>query len=99
MNYYYQEYFITIDVLKNALLSLPVAIIDLSQKNDKVKHDSIVSLVDTMLELRQKEAAETNPDVKKIISRQIDGVDKAIDAAVYALYDLTEDEIKTVEEK
>jgi hypothetical protein len=37
--------------------------------------------------------------VKKIISRQIAGLDKAIDTAVYALYRLTEDEIKIVEEK
>jgi type II restriction/modification system DNA methylase subunit YeeA len=42
-----------------------------------------------------KEAAEPNADLKKIISCQIDGVDKAIDTAVYALYGLTEDEIKT----
>jgi hypothetical protein len=32
-----------------------------------------------------------------MISRQIEGVDKAIDRAVYELYNLTEDEIKVVE--
>jgi hypothetical protein len=34
-----------------------------------------------------------------MISRQIDGIDKAIDTAVYGLYNLTEDEIKVVEGK
>jgi hypothetical protein len=32
-----------------------------------------------------------------MISRQIEGVDKAIDTAVYELYNLTKDEIKVVE--
>jgi type I restriction-modification system DNA methylase subunit len=97
MNYYYKEYFITIDVLKNALLSLPFPILDLSIKADKTKHDRLVSLVDKMLELKQKEAAELNQQLKTMIARQIDGVDKAIDTAVYGLYNLTEDEIKVVE--
>jgi hypothetical protein len=32
-----------------------------------------------------------------MITRQIEGIDKTIDTAVYALYDLSEDEIKVVE--
>jgi hypothetical protein len=32
-----------------------------------------------------------------MISRQIEGIDKAIDTAVYGLYNLSEDEIKVVE--
>jgi hypothetical protein len=32
-----------------------------------------------------------------MISRQIEGIDKAIDTAVYGLYSLSEDEIKEVE--
>jgi hypothetical protein len=38
-----------------------------------------------------------NQQLKTMISRQIEGVDKAIDKVVYGLYDLTEDEIKVVE--
>jgi adenine-specific DNA-methyltransferase len=97
INYYYEEYFITIDVLKNALLSLPILNLDLSVKVNKTKHDNLVALVDKMLELKQKEAAEKNQQLKTMISRQIEGVDKAIDTAVYGLYNLTEDEIKVVE--
>jgi adenine-specific DNA-methyltransferase len=61
------------------------------------KHKKIVSLVDKMLELKQKETAEENQQLKTMISRQIEGIDKAIDTAVYGLYNLTEDEIKVVE--
>ena len=32
-----------------------------------------------------------------MFARQIEGLDKAIDTAVYELYGLTQDEIKTVE--
>jgi hypothetical protein len=55
-------------------------------------------LVDKMLDLKQKEYGEQNPQVKKIISRQIDGVDNMIDKAVYKLYGLTKEDIKIVEQ-
>ncbi|MCL1814213.1 MAG: Eco57I restriction-modification methylase domain-containing protein [Treponema sp.] len=64
---------------------------------NKAIHDKLVSLVDKMLELKQKEATEPNQQLKTMITRQIEGIDNAIDTAVYALYDLTEDEIKVVE--
>jgi adenine-specific DNA-methyltransferase len=77
--------------------ALPFRCIDFSKKTDKTKHDNLVSLVDKMLELKQKEAAEKNQQLKTMISRQIEGVNKAIDTVVYGLYNLTEDEIKVVE--
>jgi adenine-specific DNA-methyltransferase len=81
----------------NGVGKLPIPALDLSIKTDKAKHDNLVSLVDKMLELKQKEAAEKNQQLKTRITRQIEGVDKAIDTAVYKLYNLTEDEIKVVE--
>jgi type II restriction/modification system DNA methylase subunit YeeA len=50
-----------------------------------------------MLELKKREAAELSEHLKTVISRQIDSLDKAIDTAVYGLYNLSEDEIKVVE--
>jgi hypothetical protein len=47
--------------------------------------------------MNQNERLEPNQQLKTMISRQIDGVDKAIDTAVYELYNLSEDEIKAVE--
>jgi type II restriction/modification system DNA methylase subunit YeeA len=79
--------------------TLPIPTIDLLKNNDKTKHDAIVSLVDKMLDLKKKEASEPNQQLKTMISRQIDSVDKAIDTAVYQLYNLTDDEIKVVEGK
>jgi hypothetical protein len=62
----------------------------------KTQHKFVV-LADKMIELKQREYAEQNPQTKKIISRQIDGIDAVIDKAVYTLYDLTPDDIEIVE--
>jgi type II restriction/modification system DNA methylase subunit YeeA len=83
----------------NGIGKLPIPIFDLSKKVDKDKHDKLVALVDQMLALKKKEQAETVPQTKTMISRQIQALDKQIDALVYGLYGLTEDEIKVVEGK
>ena len=77
----------------------PVKIIDINNKQELNAHDKLVSLVDKMLDLKQKEADEVSEHLKTVIIRQIDAVDKAIDTAVYELYNLTDDEIKVVEGK
>jgi adenine-specific DNA-methyltransferase len=82
-----------LQVDKDPLLDIPIV-----NTTDKAKHNALVSLVDKMLDLKQKEAAEKNQQLKTMITRQIEGVDKAIDTAVYGLYGLTEDEIKVVED-
>ncbi|GBU29052.1 hypothetical protein R84B8_02615 [Treponema sp. R8-4-B8] len=66
-------------------------------KTDKKTQDEISKLVDKMLELKQKEAAEPNKQLKIIISGEIEGIDKAIDKAVYQLYNLTDDEINIID--
>jgi type I restriction-modification system DNA methylase subunit len=81
----------------NELEQFPIPSLDLSKKSDKVKHDNLVSLVNKILELKQKEATEKNQQLKTMIAKQIEGVNKAIDSAVYELYNLIEDEIKVVE--
>jgi hypothetical protein len=51
-----------------------------------------------MLALHQKVAAAKNPADKQLFQRQIAATDRAIDRLVYALYELSEAEIKIVEE-
>jgi len=77
---------------------MPFRPIDFSDSADKSKHDQMVKLVERMLDLHKKLAAAKIPDDKTRIQRQIYNTDKQIDKLVYQLYDLTEDEIKTVEE-
>lgn len=51
-----------------------------------------------MLELHKRLQAIKETD-RELLQRQIDGTDKEIDALVYELYGLTEEEIKIVEER
>jgi len=102
VSFYFREKLITnknsiAQIKKVDLDKLPIPAFDLSQKPHKAKHDNLVSLVDKMLDLKRKEAAELGDHLKTVIIRQIDAVERAIDMAVYELYNLTEDEIKVVE--
>jgi type II restriction/modification system DNA methylase subunit YeeA len=53
--------------------------------------------VEQMLALHKKLAAARTPQEKTALERQIAVTDTQIDALVYELYSLTEDEIKIVE--
>jgi hypothetical protein len=64
---------------------------------DEKKQNEFIVLVDKILELKRREYAEANGQAKKIISRQIAGIDHAIDTAVYKLYQLEPDETKIIE--
>ena len=80
------------------LSPFPVRTIDFTKSEDKEKHDTLVSLVDQMLESKkQLNAAKTDKD-KTYYERKCESLDRQIDTEVYSLYGLTEEEIKIVEE-
>ncbi|MFH1079189.1 MAG: hypothetical protein V1766_02830 [Pseudomonadota bacterium] len=58
-----------------------------------------MALVEQMLFLHKKLAAAKTDHDKTILKRQIDATDSQIDRLVYELYELTEEEIRIVEEK
>jgi len=97
LGYYYQQLFVTIDVLKNALLNLPIRNINLSDKTDRARHDRMVALVEQMLKLHEDLAAAKTAHDKTLLERQIAATDRQIDKLVYELYGLTADEIAIVE--
>jgi len=77
---------------KGPLLELP-----LIQASEK-QNEELGILVDDMIDTRKKlELAKFEKD-KKFLSQQIEILDSKINAIVYALYDLSEKEIKIVEE-
>jgi hypothetical protein len=75
----------------------PIRPIDFTNAADKAAHDRMVKLVDTMLQLQPRLAAAQAAHDRDLIQRQIDATDRQIDALVYQLYGLTEEEIKIVE--
>lgn len=97
LNFHYRELFVTIDVLKNALLNLPIRDIDLSDAADRARHDEIVRRVDAMLEAKKRLAkAKTDKD-RTYYENKCAALDRQIDRLVYELYGLTEKEIALVE--
>ncbi len=80
------------------LSRFPIRTINFDNPTDAARHDKMVALVERMLELHRKLAAAAIPADKKLYQRQIEATDRQIDALVYELYDLTEGEIRIVEE-
>jgi len=76
---------------------LPVRTIDSSKPADKSRHDKMVALVEQMLAAQKQRAAAQSDADRDFYGNKCAGLDRQIDALVYALYGLTADEIKIVE--
>ena len=95
-NFYDQR--VTFPKIKGSYLKdLPIRTIDFDDPADTARHDRMVALVEQMLDLHQRRAAAAIPADRTLIQRQIETTDVAIDALVYELYGLTEEEIAIVE--
>jgi len=77
---------------------IPIRTIDFSDPADIARHDRMVSLVERMLDLHKQLPEAATPHEKTALERQIEATDGQIDALVYELYGLTEEEIRIVEE-
>ena len=87
---------------------LPIRTIDFSSPADVARHDQLVALVERMLALHERARGYSRgadastlahtPHDKTLLQRQIDATDREIDRLVYALYDLTPEEIAIVED-
>jgi len=84
-------------IKKSQIESIPIPKIDFTNPAEKKKHDEIVKLVETMLELNKKLQKAKMPEEQEQLKQRISYTDKKIDKLVYELYGLTDDEIKVVE--
>jgi len=75
----------------------PIRAINFSDSADAARHDRMVSLVEQMLTLHKQLQEARTPHEQTALQRQIEAKDLQIDALVYELYGLTEEEIKIVE--
>jgi type I restriction-modification system DNA methylase subunit len=80
---------------------LPIHRINFSNPAEKKMHDDLIALVDKMLELNKRltPLRNTSCNERDELLREINRTDKEIDNLVYALYRLTEEERKIVEER
>jgi hypothetical protein len=77
---------------------IPIRTIDFSNPADTARHDRMVSLVDQMLSLHKQHKEARTPHEQTALQRQIEATDAQIDALVYELYELTEEEIRIIED-
>jgi hypothetical protein len=82
---------------KQFLVQLPIRTINFLDPQEVARHDHMVSLVDSMLSLNKQLQEARTPHEQTALQRQIKATDEQIDALVYVLYGLTEDEIRIVE--
>lgn len=83
----------------NQLEKIPIPKLDLLKKDVKEKHDNLVRLANGMLQLNKELHGEEEGSNKyEELKSEIEKTDHKIDEEVYKLYDLTEDEIKIVED-
>ena len=80
------------------LEKLPIPKLDLSKPAQKAQHNRMVQLVDQMLDTQKKLHASKTEQDRKHYQQKADILDKQIDTLVYKLYDLTEEEIRIVED-
>jgi type I restriction-modification system DNA methylase subunit len=78
---------------------LPIRAINFSDPADKSRHDQIVKLVEQMLAAKEKLAQSKTDAETHRLEAHCTSLDRQIDAAVYELYGLTEEEIVIVEGK
>lgn len=78
--------------------NVPIRAVDPANRADKIKHDRMVLMVNRLLDLHRQLGTEKTPGGKEQVQRQIEATEREIDWLVYALYGLTEEEIRTVEE-
>jgi len=77
---------------------LPVRTIDFSNISEKQIHDTLVTLVDKMIETQKLYHSAKLERDKKLYKQKIDIIDNKIDKIVYDLYGLTDEEIGIIEE-
>ena len=82
--------------------SIPIRVIDPDDPADQARHDEIVARVEKTLRLHRElkelpEKEEAASEKHKQYQSDISTIDRRIDALVYELYGLTEEEIRIVE--
>jgi hypothetical protein len=80
------------------LEKLPIPKIDFTNRSEKLMHDKLVQLVEQMLENQKYLHEAKSDDDKKLYHNICDSLDKQINQLVYKLYDLSEEEIRIVED-
>ncbi|HEC93578.1 MAG TPA: hypothetical protein ENI51_11465 [Candidatus Atribacteria bacterium] len=84
-------------IYPNDIKSLPIRTIDFNNPSDVKMHDEMVRLVERMMDLKRRYHETDDERLRTQLDHAINATDSAIDALVYRLYGLTDEEIRIVE--
>ncbi len=76
---------------------VPIRPINPDNAADKTRRDQVADLAEQMPTLHQRLSTAKTPQEKTALERQIAATDTQLDTLIYALYGLTDAEIKIVE--
>ena len=79
------------------LEQIPIPKIYLTKKEDKVRYNEFIGLVDKMLDLHQHLNLESSQENKISIRRQIESINKRINDFVYSFFSLSKNEVELIE--
>jgi len=82
---------------KQYVETLPIHCVNFSNAFEKSQYEKIVEFVEQMLDLHKRKARLQNAAEQEQVQRIINSTDRQIDALVYELYGLTQEEIEIVE--
>jgi adenine-specific DNA-methyltransferase len=83
-------------ILTNELYELPIPVIT---KENQHLHDAIVTLVEQMLKAKEQEKNALSERDKEYLKRKCETLDTQINALVYEMYQLNEEDIKIIEKE
>jgi type I restriction-modification system DNA methylase subunit len=78
------------------LSQIPIPVCDITTQQGKSRHDKMVSMVEQMLAAKPQLASAQSDADKEFYGNKCADLDRRIDALVYELYGLTEEEINIV---
>ena len=79
------------------MAKVPIHPINSDNAADKARRDQVAQLAEQMLTLHQHHSAARTPQESTALERQIAATDTQLDTLIYALYGLTDAEIKIIE--
>ncbi|MBI4648767.1 MAG: hypothetical protein HY738_19810 [Bacteroidia bacterium] len=102
INYFYNKFLkstkkVFSEIQARQIGQLPFPTVNFKNKDEKLGHNEIVRLVDTLLELNKDLRKAKQPDEKDRIQKRIKYSENRIDEIVYELYGLTQKEISIIE--
>ena len=87
---------INVDIGVHVLRNFPIHAIDFNNPEDVAMHDEVVRLVERMMDLKLRYYETEDVRLRTQLDHAIKATDEQIDNLVYKLYNLTEEEIRII---